>query len=452
MKNPGKRNKRKFFFIVLSIIIVAIFSFGAYLVASGSKIFEGGLNGSTLVKSFFGQDQLKGEERNRVNILIMGMGGPNHPGALLTDSVIFASLDTLNNKVALLSIPRDLMVPIPGDSQNKINSAFSTGYNDYYQKNCSSKKRADACKNDALTAGANLTGKTVSNILNQPVDYYIFLDFNGFEKVIDQLGGIDVYVNKSIYDPYYPDKTMTGYEPFTIKAGQHHLNGATALKYARSRETSSDFDRAARQQTIIWAIKDKALSVGILSNPKKLSDFILALSDSVRTNLSLSEAKTLFEKIKDVSSKSVKTVVLSDSNDGYLSGFNNGTYYLEPRAGNFKEIQNLAANIFNEEKKKESAKIEILNATSAVGLAANLAQEIEKLGYTIVNVNSATTKNESTIIYDYSHGEKPETIKYLKELTGGQVLEKSSSTSGADISVILGSDYAAKSQQSPSAQ
>lgn len=452
MKNPGKRNKRKIFFIVLSIIIVTVFSFGAYLVASGSKIFEGGLSGSTIIKSLIGQDQLKGEEKNRVNILILGMGGPNHPGGLLADSIIFASLDTLNNKIALLSIPRDLIVPIPAHNQDKINSAFSTGYSEYYQKNCSSKKNKDACRNDALAAGANLTGKTVSDILDQSVDYYLFVDFNGFEKVIDQLGGIDIYVDKSIYDPSYPDKMMIGYEPFSIKAGQRHLNGATALKYARSRETSSDFDRAARQQKIILAVKDKVLSVGILSNPKKLSDFVSTLSDSVRTNLSLSEAKTLFEKIRDVPSKSVKTVVLSNGSDGYLSSFNNGSYSLKPRTGNFKEIQELVADIFGEEKEKESAKIEVLNATSTVGVAADLAKEIEKMGYTIVNVNNAATKNESTIIYDYSHGKKPETIKYLKELTGGQILEKSSSVSGADISVILGSDYMTKSQQSSSSQ
>lgn len=449
MKNPGKRTKRKVFFIVLSIIIVAIFSFGAYIVASGARIFEGGISGSSIIKSITGQDTLK-SENGRTNILIMGMGGPNHPGGLLADSVIFASLDTLNNKIALLSIPRDLMVPIPGHGQDKINSAFSSGYNDYYQKNCSSNKKAAACKNDALAAGANLTGKTVSNILNQPVDYYIFLDFNGFEKVINQLGGIDVYVDKSIYDPSYPDKAMVGYEPFSIKAGQQHLNGATALKYARSRETSSDFDRAARQQKIILAIKDKALSAGILSNPKKLSDFISALSDSVRTSLSLSEAKTLFGRIKDISSGSVKTVVLSNGTGGYLSSHNNGMFYLEPRTGNFKEIQELVANIFGEEKKKESAKIEVLNATSTAGLATDLAKEIEKAGYSIIKVDNATAKSESTIIYDYSLGKNPETVKYLKELTGGQVLGKSSSASGTDISIILGSDYITKSQQSSS--
>ena len=92
--------------------------------------------------------------------------------------------------------------------------------------------------------------------------------------MVDALGGIDIDVPRAINDPYFPDERLVGYAPFNVKAGPQKMDGATALKYSRSRKTTSDFDRSERQQLVIDAIKKKALSVGVLSNPVKINNFI----------------------------------------------------------------------------------------------------------------------------------------------------------------------------------
>jgi polyisoprenyl-teichoic acid--peptidoglycan teichoic acid transferase len=445
MKHKTMTRKKKIwrgvvlFFVVFLVVIV---SYSAYLISTGSKMFENGLSGQSLIKSLYGKEDLKGENEDRINILLMGMGGSGHPGGLLTDSIMVLSIRPSDKKVAILSIPRDLYVKIEGHGSDKINSAYSDGYTDYYDKNCK-KKATSACIDSAMTAGANLSASTVSNILNLPIQYYASADFSGFEKIIDLLGGVDVYVDKAIYDPYFPDDAMKGYSPFKISAGQHHLDGKTALKYARSRETTSDFDRAARQQKILSAAKDKAMTLGILSNPVKIADLVSTLGSSIKTNFTLSELKAFVQMMGDVKSGNIVTEVLSNGPDGLLTDFNNGTYYLKPKSGNFDQIQYLAKTIFNYEP-KESATIEVQNGTSTTGLASKLAKQLQEDGYVITAIATAKQKSAKTIIYDYSSGSKKSTLVYLKNKLNAEVVTstKEAGTS-ADIRVIIGENYKA---------
>lgn len=425
------------------IILVTLISYGAYLVASGSKAFEGGFSGQSLIKSLYGKEQLKGENEDRINILMMGMGGPNHPGGLLTDTLMIMSIRPSDKKVAILSVPRDLLVAIPGHGSDKINSAYADGYNDYYGKNCN-KKNTSTCKESALGAAARLSVDTVSATLNIPIHYYVTVDFTGFEKMIDTLGGVDVYVDKAIYDPYFPDDAMKGYSPFRISVGQHHLDGKTALKYARSRETTSDFDRARRQQQIISATKDKAMSAGFLANPKKVADVVSTLGDSIKVSFTPSELKSFLDMISGVSTDDAITAVLTNGPDGLLTDFNNGIYYLKPKSGSFKEIQDFERNIFDE-KKKESAKIEIQNASKTSGIGSVLARELEGGGYTISSITMAKQKSTKTVIYDFTGGNKKATIELLKSKLGSEVVaseRKQGQTS--DFRIVLGDDYKKK--------
>jgi LCP family protein required for cell wall assembly len=281
----------------------------AYAYTAGSKIFENGITGKTLLRTIYGKDQLKGESDDRINVLITGMGGANHPGGMLADSIMVVSIRPKEKQAAIISVPRDLLVKIPGHNEDKINAAFADGYNDYLNKNCN-KKNTDLCKGDALAAGENLTSEVVSNILGIPIHYYVNADFSGFEKIIDQLGGVDIYVDKSIYDPLFPANDMVHYAPFQISAGQHHMDGVTALKYARSRETTSDFDRAERQHKVLEAIKAKALNLGFLTNPEKIISMTSTIGDSVKTDFSLSEIKSFASIIKDISTDQVISAVI----------------------------------------------------------------------------------------------------------------------------------------------
>ena len=440
-KKTKKKKVWRFIIIALASILVVFIAYVAFLVASGSKVFEQGLSGQSLIKTLYGGEKLKGEEQNRINILVMGMGGANHPGGLLTDSMMVISIRPSDKKIAILSIPRDLQVKVAGIGDAKINSAFSAGYNDYYSKQCN-KKNATSCGELAMSAGAKQSADTVASTLAIPIHYYITADFKGFEKIIDQLGGIDVFVDKAIDDPAFPADDMVHYSRFKIKAGQQHLDGKTALKYARSRETTSDFDRASRQQKIISALKDKATTAGFLANPKKIADVVSTLGNSIRTSFTLSEMKSFTELLSGVSMNGAVTDVLSNGPNGLLVDYNNGTYYLKPKTGNFKEIQKFVANIFDPAQTPENPRVEILNGTTTSGLGSIMAKEIEKLdGYQIISIKTSTEKSAKTIIYDYSGGKNKNSLAELTAKYKASVVTKTNPGSNIDFSILIGDDY-----------
>jgi len=436
-----KRKSWRIFFLVLGIFLILLTSFCAYIFATGSKVFES--SGGSLVKAIKGE-HLEGEEEGRINILFLGRGGDNHPGGLLTDSILVASIDVKKKQMAFISVPRDLLVPIKNHGQDKLNSTFAYGYKDYLDKSCKKKKQSD-CTDEALASGSQLTKDTISNILGIPIQYYVMIDFEGFKQIVDKIGGVDIYVDKAIYDPLYPDKNMKGYEPFSIKAGQQHMNGEVALKYSRSRETTSDFDRARRQQQVISAIKDKTLQAGILANPKKILDLVTIVGNHLRTNFQPSELRLAADLIKDIDKNNVISKVLSSASDSYLvSDSSTGTYYLRPKSGNFDDIKEMVKNIFSTGTSTEesSVKVEVYNASKTAGLASKLASELEKNSqFEILTIKSSQDKLENTIIYDYTNGKKKSAIEYLKNKYKAKIVEKSTSANGVDVAIYVGNDF-----------
>lgn len=442
-----KRKKWKVFFVVFGILLICLTSFLAYIYATGSKIFENGIGGSSFVRAIKGE-KLEGEEEGRVNILLMGRGGDNHPGGLLTDSLVIASIDVKNKKMALISVPRDLYVPIKKHGSDKINSAFAYGYKDYLSDNCKKKKQSD-CADDASIAGAQLTRETISDVLGVPIQYHVMIDFEGFKQLVDKVGGIDIYVDKAIYDPLYPDKEMKGYDPLRIKAGQQHMNGELALKYSRSRETTSDFDRSRRQQQVLSAIKDKTMKAGVLANPKTVLDLVTIVGNHLRTNFTPSELKILAEMMSGIDQNAMITKVLSSANDSYLvSDSSSGTYYLKPKSGNFDEIRNMVKNIFSgDSQDKIVLKVEVLNASKTSGQASKLASELETDSqFDIVSIKNSQEKSKTTVIYDYSGGVNKTAISFLEKKYNTKVVQRTrSANTGVDISIIIGDDFSANS-------
>ncbi|MFA7253227.1 MAG: LCP family protein [Patescibacteria group bacterium] len=443
-----KKRGWKIVFLIISVLFVVGLSFASYLFSKGSKIFEGGFSGSEIIKTLYGQELLKGEKEDRINVLLMGIGGQNHPGGYLADSIIMISIQPSTKKAAMVSIPRDLYVSIEGHGEAKINESFADGYNDYINKNC--KKSQKQCQSSAISAGAELSSKTVGTTLNQPIQYYVVGDFSGFEKIIDQLGGVDVYVDKALYDPFFPADDMVNYAPFRINAGQQHLDGKTALKFARSRETTSDFDRAARQQKVMAGIKNKAMNAGILANPKKISDLVSTLGDSVHTNFSPSELRSFLNIIKDLNDGDMINKVLKTGADGELIDSNNGTYYLKPKSGSYREIQNTIKNIFTIGNSDEKFEVEVINGSGTSGLASKASKKIEDISnLEIVSISSSTSKVAKSVINDYSDGKSSQTIELIKKNLGINLVVKktvgasnnSNANKQVDISIIIGGDY-----------
>jgi len=298
--------------------------------------------------------QLKGENRERINVLLLGMGGEGHKGAYLTDTIILASINPVNYDTALISIPRDLYVEISNTQvYTKINAVYA------YGKSNSIKK----------TSAIEPLKKTVEKITGQPIDYYLSINFEGFKQVIDELGGIVIQVEKDIIDYRYPGPG-TSYETFEIKEGSHLVNGNVALKYARVRHLAGgDFARLKRQQEIISSAKRRALLIENFVNPIKLGNLLEIAGENIRTDIQLDEIPAFIKLFNNINTYEMNTKVLDAWSPNSLLAVshvllgNVNAFILVPRTGNYKEIQSLAANIFDLEKiKKEKSEIAKENA------------------------------------------------------------------------------------------
>jgi len=241
------------------------------------------------------------EADERTNILVMGIDRrPGEPFISRTDSMMLISIDPQGETASILSIPRDLYAMIPGYGRDRINTAFVYG---------------SAGGNPA--GGAALSMSTVEYNLGVPVDHYILVDFSTVIKSIDTLGGIDVVVPFDINDPTYPDMDY-GYDPLFIPAGLQHMDGQTALKYARTRHVDNDFGRASRQQQVLLAARDKALGLGITGLLKNAPNFYAQIEQGIRTDLSLDQIMKLAQAASGIESENIRTEVLDQN---YVSPF-----------------------------------------------------------------------------------------------------------------------------------
>jgi LCP family protein required for cell wall assembly len=384
-----------------------------------------------------------GEEKDRINILLLGVGGGNHDGGQLTDTIIIASIQPSEKKVALLSIPRDLAVPIEYAGWQKINSANAYGAAWYPEKK---------------GAGPSLATQTIEKITGIDIHYYVKLDFAGFVKIINALGGIRVDVKEEFTDNQYPDDNY-GYEPIHFDAGWQNLNGESALKYVRSRHAANDegtdFARARRQQDIIQALQARALALSTLLNPNKILSLADIVGDHVETDMQIWESFKVFDLIKQANAENITQIVLSTEENGLLvpDTSEEGSYILRPRIGHgdFSEIALIAQHVLDEDpfaslKKQEpaiiSASIAIRNGTLIDGLATRTAQKLLNLSFQIIEIGNAATRDyEKSVIYILSDKDLSEDVQLLRKELNANIapsLPKNIETPDADILIIVG--------------
>ncbi|MFA6428260.1 MAG: LCP family protein [Candidatus Buchananbacteria bacterium] len=360
--------------------------------------------------------KITGEEVDRVNILLLGVGGKNHAGTELTDTILLTSLKPSTKQLALISIPRDLAANYGNGVWRKINGLNALAE----EKNKNS--------------GGSATAQAVSNILQQEIPYYIKIDFTGFEKLIDEFGGVDVYVENTFDDYQYPvagqEEALTDaqrYSHLHFDKGWQHLNGERALQYARSRHAAgiegSDFARARRQQKILEALKTKIFSLGTFINPYRLEALVSTYQQNVSTNLKLWEILRLVSLVKKNTDQKIITEVFDNSLSSPLTEQTvNGSYLLIPKLGwgNFLELQDITANIFNQAENitvsEEKAKIIVENGTLTNGLASQIAKQLRAQGLTVLFTRNALSQDyNQTIIYDLTAGQKSATAKILQQ-------------------------------------
>lgn len=222
---------------------------------------------------------------NKISILVVWRWWWNHDAPNLTDSMILVSLDLNKNIVSMLSIPRDFYVKKWENSYWKLNEIYAY-----------SLQRNDRNENKAMW---DLKNK-ISEITWEKVNYYVNIDFEGFKAIVDMLWWVEIEVEKDLYDNSYPTPNWW-YTTFILKKWTWTLDWETALKYARSRHSTSDFDRSLRQQKIISAVKDKVLSGWYLTSPSKIKDLYKTASPYFKTDIDLNWIIKLLSDYKDLS-------------------------------------------------------------------------------------------------------------------------------------------------------
>ena len=389
----------------------------------------------------FSWGKLKGEADGRVNILLLGVGDPGHAGQDLADTNMVISINTKDNKVAMISVPRDLRVKIPGYGYQKINNAHAEG-------------------------DIPLAVKTIEQTLDLPIHYYVRANFSGLKQAVDAVGGVDINVTEPLYDAEYPcDKNESRSCGFKLSAGQTHMDGTLALKYARCRKGNcgDDFGRALRQQQVLQAIRTKAMSLGTLTNPAKLNALLGSAANNIKTDLSINNIMRLSDFSKKFTDGSTVNVVFSLKPNGFLVSSGNSSDLL-PADGNFAAIQKFVADVFTLGPVwKEEPTVIIENGTATIGVAKKLNDAIGYGKYgDLINVTAmtnATTKDYTTSkIIDYTRGKKPATAAYLQSLVGVTPTAPPATTTGktlvapADFVIILGTDYIAKTSPATTAK
>ncbi|HSX27241.1 MAG TPA: LCP family protein [Patescibacteria group bacterium] len=443
--HPWKMALKSLAIIFVMIILTGGFLFGrAYW--KGRHIFKGGGSAPALADNI-DPTKLRGEGDGRVNILILGKGGPGHEGPDLTDTILIASIDPIQKETAILSIPRDLYVKTTNYGSMKINSVYPTAK---YQV-LNGPKTPDQAKR-AEDVGLAAVQESIKDAIGIPIHYYAMVDFEAFRKAIDTVGGITIDVKQPLYDANVAWENHNN--PLIAGVGLQTFNGKRALLYARSRYGSArgDFDRTERQREVLIALKDKVLSAGTFGNPLKINQLITAFGDHISTNLSVNELLRVYAIGKDIPSNKISSLGLADPPNDYVKTGNiNGLSVVIPRAGlyNYTEIHNYVRNVLKDGYiKSENASILILNGTGTGGLATKKSEELKSYGYNVIGVADAPTKNyPRTILVDLRSGSKKYTRHYLEQRLGvssvNSLPDSSIAAGSADFVIILGQNEAA---------
>jgi LCP family protein required for cell wall assembly len=432
--------------IIITMIVGGLLFTQSYITLH--KVLKGGAKTAAALQTNVDPSLLKGEGDGRINILLLGRGGGSHDGPDLTDTMMVASINPVNDTSTLISVPRDLWVDVPNQGAMKINAAWETGEFKY-----EGKIAPGSTNPNAIAAGYNEVDQVVENVLGITINYNMIADFQAFQQVVDTLGGITINVPTELYDP-----TMAwenGNNPVLASPGWQTFTGSQALNYVRSRETTSDFARAQRQRSMIVSIKQKAETLGVVSNPVKIAGLFSALGNNVSTDISLGDADKLYNVIKNINNSNVTSIGLAGAPNNYITTQDlNGQSIDVPIAGmfNYSAIQAFVRSQLQDPYiLRENAPVLVLNGTTEQGLDTSMSTTLKSYGYNVVGSGDAPTTNyDQTMVIDLSGGKDPYTRHYLEQRFNTTAItslpDKSIQTNGAKFVIILGNDETVNSQ------
>ncbi len=333
---------------------------------------------------------------NRVNILIVGCDEIENHGR--ADTIVFLSISPKTKDVLILSIPRDTRVEIPGRGMDKINHAYAFG-------------------------GEKLISKTVSSFLDLPIHFYTVADFNGFVNIIDELGGVEIDIEKEMH---YVDKA--GGVEINLYPGKQILDGEKALQYIRFRHDKlGDLGRIKRQQKLALAVIKKMMNFDSITKIPQISE---GMKGYIETNIKVQDAIALANLFKGINQEKFKVETVQGK-PVYIEGIS----YLEP---DVEEVRQRVKSLIYS--KNSGMKVEVLNGNAMTGIAHKIAKDLELQGFEIVNLGNADNFNyEKTKIIVYSKEVNLDN-EFKKLFKDFEVVKEYQTNANLDLVIILGKD------------
>ncbi|MEO8229907.1 MAG: LCP family protein [Chloroflexota bacterium] len=333
--------------------------------------------------------------QDRLNILLIGADQRPKEGTFNTDTLIVVSIDPTTKQVAMFSLPRDTVdVPIPaGPARSVFGSEYRGKINSLW---LNARNRADAFPGTDKSRGFNAIKSVLGELYGLDVQYYVMVNFEGFKNIVDTLGGVTINVQNPVLDDHYPGNAGASLRVY-IPAGVQHMTGSQALIYARSRHTSSDFDRAQRQQRVILSIRDQADPRTVLDN---LSQLLTDLKTSFKTDIPQDKLDDLIGLSSQVDSSNIRSFVFAPPRFASNATDQRGSIVVP----NVSAIRQAVATAFKKVDPKiqeqreavagENGFIWVINGSGKVGQASSIAAYLEYLGLTA----SAPTKRPDATV------------------------------------------------------
>jgi LCP family protein required for cell wall assembly len=384
-------------------------------------------------------DPWSGNER--VTVLLMGLDyrdWESGDGPPRTDSMMLATIDPISQTAGMLSIPRDLWVEIGGYGHGRINTAYFLG------------------ERDRLPGGGpELAMSTVEKFLGVPIQYYVQIDFSAFERMVDELGGVEIDVPEEItVDPIGPHNTVV------LEPGVQTLSGPVALAYARARHTEGgDFDRAQRQQQVALALRSQVVRLNALPTLiAKAPALYNELAEGIHTNLNLEQMISLGLLALQIPPANMTRAVIAPPDMVTLETVIYGgeeAQVLKPvpdqirllRDQVFAATSAIGPSLINVDAATaagdEAARLAVYNGAGEEGVASRFADALRALGFNVTVVGNADRMDyPTTRIVDYTGN--PYTTQYLVELLGltqSQVLFQTVPGNEIDLALVIGYDW-----------
>ncbi len=381
--------------------------------------------------------------KERLNILLIGADQRPSEGTFNTDTLIVVSIDPLTHKVAMFSLPRDTVdVPTPpGPARNAFGPLYTRKINAWWT---SIHLRSDLFPGNKKTRGYNGLKEILSNLYKLDIKYFVEVNFDGFKSIVDEMGGVTINVQVPVSDDRFPS-TQNRLRRVYIPSGIQHMNGAEALRYARSRHGSNDFDRGVRQQRVLLSLREQADPQALIP---RLPQLVQALQTAVSTDIPANQLAPLLGLASQIDTKNIRSYVFSPP-------FYQKEYQSSPRGyiivPNIPRIRAAVKEAFTADPAdeatrqalaEEAAGVWVLNGTSDSGRGARLAGFLDYHGMAASAPRQKppgpVPANTKIVAYNGAETENPASIAYLEQTFGVTVTPVTDPAIATDIIVTIG--------------